>query len=105
MTSQLPIEDWHDYIGDPTLADAILDRIYIGRIESISRPRSRSERPRPRRSSPGPAPKKAASDASIRDPKTRSSAADAADRAWSCITKIVPDRVVVIRAQKRENID
>jgi DNA replication protein DnaC len=23
----LPIEDWHDYIGDPTLADAILDRI------------------------------------------------------------------------------
>ena len=27
VTSQLPIEDWHDYIGDPTLADAILDRI------------------------------------------------------------------------------
>jgi len=27
LTSQLPIEDWHDYIGDPTLADAILDRI------------------------------------------------------------------------------
>ena len=27
ITSQLPIEDWHDYIGDPTLADAILDRI------------------------------------------------------------------------------
>ena len=25
VTSQLPIEDWHDYIGDPTLADAILD--------------------------------------------------------------------------------
>jgi DNA replication protein DnaC len=27
VTSQLPIESWHDYIGDPTLADAILDRI------------------------------------------------------------------------------
>jgi len=27
VTSQLPIDDWHDYIGDPTLADAILDRL------------------------------------------------------------------------------
>jgi DNA replication protein DnaC len=27
ITSQLPVEDWHDYIGDPTLADAILDRL------------------------------------------------------------------------------
>lgn len=27
VTSQLPITDWHDYIGDPTLADAILDRL------------------------------------------------------------------------------
>src|ERR1022692_1867814 len=27
VTSQLPIADWHDYIGDPTLADAILDRL------------------------------------------------------------------------------
>ena len=26
-TSQLPIEKWHDAIGDPTLADAILDRL------------------------------------------------------------------------------
>lgn len=26
-TSQLPIEKWHDVIGDPTLADAILDRL------------------------------------------------------------------------------
>jgi DNA replication protein DnaC len=25
VTSQLPLTDWHDYIGDPTLADAILD--------------------------------------------------------------------------------
>ena len=27
MTSQLPIEHWHEVIGDPTLADAILDRL------------------------------------------------------------------------------
>ncbi len=27
LTSQLPVENWHDYIGDPTLADAILDRL------------------------------------------------------------------------------
>jgi len=27
ITSQLPIENWHDYIGDPTIADAILDRL------------------------------------------------------------------------------
>lgn len=26
-TSQLPIDQWHDMIGDPTLADAILDRL------------------------------------------------------------------------------
>jgi len=27
VTSQLPVESWHEYIGDPTLADAILDRL------------------------------------------------------------------------------
>jgi len=27
VTSQLPVEHWHDYLGDPTLADAILDRL------------------------------------------------------------------------------
>ena len=27
VTSQLPIEAWHEAIGDPTIADAILDRI------------------------------------------------------------------------------
>ncbi len=26
VTSQLPMEHWHEQIGDPTLADAILDR-------------------------------------------------------------------------------
>lgn len=27
VTSQLPLDKWHDIIGDPTLADAILDRL------------------------------------------------------------------------------
>ena len=27
ITSQLPIENWHEHIGDPTIADAILDRL------------------------------------------------------------------------------
>src|SRR5262245_48050931 len=27
ITSQLPVDAWHDVIGDPTFADAILDRI------------------------------------------------------------------------------
>ena len=27
VTSQIPVEHWHDIIGDPTLGDAILDRI------------------------------------------------------------------------------
>ena len=27
VTSQLPVKKWHDFIGDPTLADSILDRL------------------------------------------------------------------------------
>ncbi|MFV2070668.1 MAG: ATP-binding protein [Pirellulales bacterium] len=27
VTSQLPTEHWHQHLGDPTLADAILDRL------------------------------------------------------------------------------
>ena len=27
ITSQLPAEHWHAYLNDPTLADAILDRV------------------------------------------------------------------------------
>jgi len=27
VTSQLPVKHWHEWIGDPTLADAILDRL------------------------------------------------------------------------------
>ena len=27
LTSQLPVANWHEQIGDPTLADSILDRL------------------------------------------------------------------------------
>jgi DNA replication protein DnaC len=27
VTSQVPLEHWHEVIGDPTLGDAILDRL------------------------------------------------------------------------------
>lgn len=27
VTSQIPIDKWHDYLGDPTVADAIADRL------------------------------------------------------------------------------
>lgn len=27
MTSQLPVKHWHEYLGEPTIADAILDRL------------------------------------------------------------------------------
>jgi len=27
LTSQLPVESWHAQIGDPTIADSILDRL------------------------------------------------------------------------------
>lgn len=48
VTSQLPINCWHEAIGDPTLADAILDRLVHGSYrfvldgESMRAPRSRA---------------------------------------------------------------
>jgi DNA replication protein DnaC len=27
ITSQVPVERWYEIVGDPTLADAILDRV------------------------------------------------------------------------------
>ena len=30
ITSQLPVNSWHEWLADPTLADAILDRIVHG---------------------------------------------------------------------------
>ena len=34
ITSQVPISRWHEIIGDPTLGDAILDRVIHRRIGS-----------------------------------------------------------------------
>jgi len=28
ITSQLPLKDWHEFIGEPTIADAVLDRLF-----------------------------------------------------------------------------
>ena len=45
VTSQLPVEQWHNSIGDPTLADAILDRLvhnaYKINLKGESKPASR----------------------------------------------------------------
>ena len=30
ITSQLPVEKWHDHLADPTVADAICDRVLHG---------------------------------------------------------------------------
>lgn len=51
VTSQLPVSKWHDAIGDPTLADAILDRIVhnaykiILKGESMRKTRSKLTKP------------------------------------------------------------
>ena len=29
ITSQLPFKTWYEYIGEPTLADAIMDRLSV----------------------------------------------------------------------------
>jgi len=46
ITSQLPIDRWYEIVGNPTLADAILDRIIHNahrielRGESLRKPRA-----------------------------------------------------------------
>lgn len=51
ITSQLPIDHWHAWIGDVTIADAILDRImqrnhrFTLTGESMRNPKSRKENP------------------------------------------------------------
>ena len=48
ITSQVPVDRWHDLIGVPTLADAILDRV----IHNAYRIDLAGESLRKRRSSP-----------------------------------------------------
>ena len=52
ITSQLPRDQWHAYLGDPTIADAVLDRLVHNahRID-ISGDSLRRQRPQPRQKS------------------------------------------------------
>jgi DNA replication protein DnaC len=63
VTSQLPVGHWHEALGEPTVADAILDRLVHGayRLElkgaSMRRADGAAERSdRPDRASPAPTP-------------------------------------------------
>ena len=50
ITSQLPVEHWHAWIGDPTLADAILDRIMQKHHRiTLTGDSLRQSRPKPRK--------------------------------------------------------
>ena len=35
VTSQLPVSKWYDYINEPTIADAIMDRLTAGGVHRI----------------------------------------------------------------------
>jgi DNA replication protein DnaC len=47
LTSQLPIANWHEALGDPTIADAVLDRLFerANRIELVGDSMRRSDAP------------------------------------------------------------
>jgi DNA replication protein DnaC len=47
LTSQLPIANWHEALGDPTIADAVLDRLLerVNRIELVGDSMRRSDDP------------------------------------------------------------
>jgi len=48
ITSQLPRDQWHDYLGEPTVADAILDRVVHRAVAiTLTGPSRRKEAPRP----------------------------------------------------------
>jgi DNA replication protein DnaC len=48
VTSQLPVNKWHEWIGDPTVADAILDRLVHNAYKLDLRGSSkRKEKPNP----------------------------------------------------------
>ena len=51
ITSQIPVDRWHDLIGDPTLADAILDRVIHNahRLQLRGEFPAQESRPDPRR--------------------------------------------------------
>ena len=45
ITSQLPIDAWHDVIGEPTFADAILDRLVHNAYRIETRRPKHGEKP------------------------------------------------------------
>ena len=49
MTSQVPVSQWYDIIGEPTLADAILDRLIHNayRIELTGESLRKKRQPQP----------------------------------------------------------
>ena len=48
ITSQLLRDQWHDYLGEPTVADAILDRVVHRAVAiTLTGPSRRKEAPRP----------------------------------------------------------
>lgn len=49
LTSQLPVEQWHEYLGEPTVADAILDRLVhrAHRIELRGESMRKADLPKP----------------------------------------------------------
>ena len=53
ITSQLPREQWHDYLGEPTVADAILDRVVHRAYPIALTGPSRRKEPAPRKAPPG----------------------------------------------------
>ncbi len=58
-TSQLPVNHWHEGLGDPTVADAILDRLLerAHRLELVGASRRRSDAAPRSKKSMAPAPK------------------------------------------------
>lgn len=46
ITSQLPVEHWHAYLNDPTLADAILDRVLHAAHKLVLSGESQRKRPK-----------------------------------------------------------
>ena len=56
VTSQLPVEKWHDVIGDPTFADAILDRLVHNAYRLVLKGDSMRKKRRPSTPSGHPEP-------------------------------------------------
>ena len=54
VTSQLPVENWHAVIGDPTLTDAILDRLVHNAYQLNLKEESMRKRRRPLTRHPSP---------------------------------------------------